>query len=420
MQPRILTASEHEIDESLIDTDALYVMSRLRESGFTAYLVGGSVRDLIAKKIPKDFDISTSALPEQVKQIFNRQCILIGRRFRLAHVRFGHKIIEVSTFRTGENDSGLILRDNQWGTPEQDVLRRDFTINGLFYDPSTHSIIDYVGGWEDVKKRVLRSIGDPSVRFKQDPVRMIRLLKFRARFAFEIETEARKALIKNREEIIKSSPARILEEIFRMLESGSSAPFFMLMTESGLLGCLFPSLNHFLLGKYGQEVFKYLSIADKISQNSPKNPIDRTLLTACLLFPILETELQTQYISKGLVPHIGEVQLLTSAVIKAVVSSSFSHFPRKISSTASFILATQYRLTPFSGKRHPRPKLMKMKEFDLALKFLKIRALVNEKYMSDYNFWINSRKQHEKHGDKRGHHHPPPSNRSHRTNQAHG
>jgi len=421
VQPKILSAIEHEIDESLIDTDALYVMSRLREAGFTAYLVGGSVRDLIIKRIPKDFDISTSALPEQIKHIFNRQCILIGRRFRLAHIRFGHKIIEVSTFRTGENDSDLILHDNEWGTPEQDVLRRDFTINGLFYDPANHSIIDYVGGWEDIQKRTLRSIGNPTVRFKQDPVRMIRLLKFRARFAFEIDVEARKALVKTREEIIKSSPARVLEEIFRMLESGASAPFFMLMTESGILGLLFPPLNHFLLGKHGQEVFKYLSVADKINQNTPKNPIDRALLTACLLFPILETEIQTQFLSKGTTPHIGEVLMLTSAVIKAVLNTSFSQFPRRISSTTGFILATQYRLTPFSGKRHPRPKLIRMKEFDLALKFLKIRALVNEKYMEDYNFWRNLRRQSEKHGEKRVHHHPPPHHREPQgSNQHHG
>lgn len=407
MLPKILTAKEHEIDESLIDTDALTVLSRLRQAGFTAYLVGGSVRDLITKKVPKDFDISTSALPEQIKQIFNRQCILIGRRFRLAHVRFGHKIFEVSTFRSGENDSDLILRDNEWGTPEEDVLRRDFTINGLFYDPATHSIIDYVGGWEDAKKGVLRSIGNPAVRFKQDPVRMIRLLKFRARFGFEIEVEARKALIANREEIVKSSPARVLEEIFKMLESGASAPFFMLLTESGLLGHLFLPLNHFLLGRNGQEVFKYLSVADKISLNSPKNPIDRALLTACLLFPILETELHTQFTMKGLTPHIGDVLMFSSAVIKAVVNTSFSHFPRKISSSTAFILATQYRLTPTSGKRHPRPKLMRMKEFDLALKFLKIRALVNDKYMEDYNFWINLRRQNEKHGERKIHHPPP-------------
>ena len=134
MQPKIYTVTDHEIDPSMIDQDVLSILQRLKEAGHIAYLVGGSVRDLLLKRTPKDFDISTSALPEQIKQIFARRCLLIGKRFRLAHIRFGHKIIEVATFRSGENDEGLILNDNQWGSEEEDVLRRDFTINGLFYD----------------------------------------------------------------------------------------------------------------------------------------------------------------------------------------------------------------------------------------------------------------------------------------------
>ncbi|MFI5344679.1 MAG: hypothetical protein ACHQUC_10735 [Chlamydiales bacterium] len=190
MLPKIYFTTEHGIDPALIDRDALYVLEKLRQAGFVAYLVGGSVRDLLIKRRPKDFDISTSARPEQVKVVFQRQCILIGRRFRLAHIRFGHKIIEVATFRAGENDSDLITQNNVWGTAEQDVMRRDFTINGLFYDSSNHSIIDYVDGWEDVQKNLLRTIGDPKVRFKQDPVRLIRLLKFQARSNFKIDPEA--------------------------------------------------------------------------------------------------------------------------------------------------------------------------------------------------------------------------------------
>ena len=176
MQRIVYSTNDHQIDYNLIDPDALLVMQRLQEAGFTAYLVGGGVRDLLLKKIPKDFDISTSALPEEIKKLFPRNCILIGRRFRLADVRFGHKIIEVSTFRSGDNEGGsLIVHDNEWGTPEEDVLRRDFTINGLFYDPSNHTVIDYVGGWNDIQKKVLRTIGNAHYRFRQDPVRMIRL-----------------------------------------------------------------------------------------------------------------------------------------------------------------------------------------------------------------------------------------------------
>jgi poly(A) polymerase len=401
VQPKIYIASDHDIDQNLIDQDALTTINKLREAGHTAYLVGGGVRDLLLKRIPKDFDISTSALPEQIKQIFHRNCILIGRRFRLAHVRFGHKILEVSTFRSGENDSDLILQDNKWGTPQEDVLRRDFTINGLFYDPSNHTVIDYVGGWEDIHRHILRTIGDPYTRFKQDPVRMIRLLKFRARFGLDIDMESRKALVTCRDEIVKSSPARVLEEIFRMLESGASAPFFLLMTEAGMLELLFPTLLHFLNGKYGQEVYKFLSAADKANQSNLKNPLDRSILICCLLFPILENEIQTQYLSKDVVPHIGEVMELTSALLRAFMTSSFSHFPRRISATAGFILATQYRLTPLTGKRHVRPKLFRMKEFQLALKFLKLRALVNEKLLDSYTSWSNLYRNHDRHGERK-------------------
>lgn len=396
MQARIFHATDHDIDHHQIDKDALYVINRLKEAGFVAYLVGGGVRDLLIKKTPKDFDISTSAKPEQIKYLFGRNCILIGRRFRLAHVRFGHKILEVSTFRSGENDSDLIVQDNVWGTPEEDVLRRDFTINGLFYDPTNHTVIDYVGGWDDIHKKVLRTIGEPRTRFKQDPVRMIRLLKFQARYNFEVLPEVQRALSTCREELVKSSPARILEEIFRMLESGYSSQFFHLMTKTGLLEHLFPCLTHFIESQHGKEIYHYLSCADQINLYS-KRPLDRSIITCGLLFPILETELKTQYLDRGHMPHIGEIMALTSSLIKGFVTSSFSHFPKRNSVAMSFILSTQYRLTPLSGKRHPRPKLMHNKEFELALVFLKIRALVNSKLQESYEYWREQYKQVQRH-----------------------
>jgi len=411
VHPRIYSSQDHLIDPAHLDPDALQIVARLRNAGYEAYIVGGSVRDLLAQKTPKDFDISTSALPEEIKKVFQRQCIIIGRRFRLAHIRYGHKIFEVATFRRGENEDDLITHDNEWGTAAEDVARRDFTINGLFYDSSNHTIIDYVGGVEDVKKKLIRCIGDPPTRFKQDPVRMIRLLKFRARTGFEIDEKAREALLQCREEIAKSSSARLLEELLRMLESGAASPFLMLMAESRLLELLVPPLAHFVFSNHGQELFKYVSMADRINQNSPKQPIDRSILLACLLYPILEVELNHQYIAQQRTPHIGDVMTLTSHVIHAVLNESFSHFPRRLSTTAAFILTTQYRLTPFSGRRHPRPKMIRMKEFDLALKFLKIRALVNPEHMDAYQFWKNLYRQHapsrggHSHGHGHGKHH---------------
>src|SRR5262249_34556430 len=148
MNPTIYEQTSHQVSLDEVDPDALKVIKTLQKAGHTAYIVGGGVRDLLLKQKPKDYDISTSAKPEEIKQLFRGQCLLIGRRFRLAHIRFGKKIIEVATFRAGDNESDqLIVHDNVWGTPEQDVLRRDFTINGLFYDPSTETIIDYVGGY---------------------------------------------------------------------------------------------------------------------------------------------------------------------------------------------------------------------------------------------------------------------------------
>lgn len=407
MQPKIYHASDHDIDPILIDPDAITVIRRLREAGFLAYLVGGSVRDLLVKKVPKDFDISTSARPEQIKQIFQRQCLIIGKRFRLAHVRFGHKVLEVSTFRSGENENDLIVQDNRWGTPEEDVLRRDFTINGLFYDPENHTVIDYVGGWVDIHKNILRTIGEPIVRFKQDPVRMIRLIKFQSRFHFGVDQTTLYALEKCHHEIVKSSPARILEEILRMLESGASSSFFRLMAESSLLELLFPCLSYFLKGKYGEEVYNYLAAADAMNLASGKKTLDRGILAACLLYPILEREIHDAFLKNNHIPHFGQILMLSNSIIKGVLVSSFSHFPKRLSMEANFILSTQYRLTPLSGRRHLRPRLLQHNDFDMVLKFLEIRAQVDHRLKEDFEWWLHQYRLSERHGDHRHHHAPP-------------
>lgn len=412
MQPKIYYANDHDIDPLLIDPDAIHILKKLKDAGFIAYLVGGSVRDLLTKKQPKDFDISTSARPEQIKQIFQRNCLLIGRRFRLAHLRFGHRIFEVSTFRSGENDSDLIVQDNSWGTPEEDVLRRDFTMNGLYYDPTNHTVIDYVGGWNDIHNHLLKTIGEPIVRFKQDPVRMIRLLKFQSRFDFKIDSQTSFALIKCIHEIVKSSPARILEEILRMLESGASASFFRLMTSSGLLELLFPCLDHFLKGEFGEDVYSLLNAADQLNLVNIKKPFDRAILLSCLLYPILEREIQLVFLNNGKIPNYGEILTITSSLIKGLIISSFAHFPKRLSSEAGFILSTQYRLTPPNGKKHHRSRISHNKEFELALKFLKIRATGDEKLRESYDNWSHQHQHVERQSERHGHkHHPAPGHK---------
>lgn len=416
-QAKIFSVSDHDINPNTIDFDALFILSKLREAGFVAYLVGGSVRDLLLKRTPKDFDISTSARPEQIKQLFQRSCLLIGRRFRLAHIRIGHKIFEVSTFRSGENESDLIVQDNQWGTPEQDVLRRDFTINGLFYDPSTHSIIDYVGGWEDIHRNVLRTIGEPNLRFKQDPVRMLRLLKFRARFGFQITSEAGKALIQCREQILKSSPARVLEEILRMLESGAAAPFFSLMLESGLLSLLYPKFTQFMQGPSGNEAALYLMSADKMNMESGKTPLHRSILMACLLFPMLKHELKTKYFDCDKAPHIGEIIIAAGSVLHHFDAGAFAAFPRRLTAIMNGIMVNQYRLIPLSGKKH-HLRMFRNKDFLEALTFLKIRALVDKSLIENYTSWKALYRQHIRQSSRKGHHPAPTAHEAKRSHNA--
>ncbi len=387
MQPNIYKAETHRIDIRLIDEDAILVIQRLREAGYSAYLVGGSVRDLLLNHIPKDYDISTSATPEEIKRLFQRRCILIGRRFRLAHIRFGKKVFEVATFRSGEDEADLIVRDNQWGTEESDVSRRDFTINGLFYDPLEQTVIDYIDGLKDVQSKLLRTIGNPFIRFRQDPVRMIRLLKFRARFGFSIEQESRKALLSLREEILKSSPARILEELLRMLESSAASPFFKLMTDTCLLELLLPSLSALLKGEHGKKIFNLLSAADKVNLKREKHPLSREVLLTCFVSTLVDQKLKHLQEKNQKDPNLGDVILIVSHVIHDLFITPFHQFPRRLSSGIQYILTTQYRLTPLSKKKHFKPQFFDHHEFPNAFSFYQLRAICDESLREGYLEW---------------------------------
>jgi poly(A) polymerase len=271
-EPTIIPRAEHTISRSDVDPDALKVLYRLHEHHYIAYLVGGSVRDLLLNRRPKDFDIGTSAHPHQVKKLF-RNCWIIGRRFRLAHVKFGTKTIEVATFRrqvaatavtpemdvaeetaiatSNDADSAtprrraddhFIHRDNTYGTPEEDAFRRDFTVNALFYDIGTFSIIDYVGGLDDLDARLIRCIGEPEVRFLEDPVRMLRAVVLAARLQFSIDQPILDAIRVHRHEIARSAPARLLEEYYKILRSGHAQEAFKQLRTTGLLKAITPEL----------------------------------------------------------------------------------------------------------------------------------------------------------------------------------
>jgi len=299
MKKLIIPRAEHCISRSLLSPNGVKVLYKLKEQGFTAYLVGGGVRDLLLGREPKDFDVVTDATPSQLKKLF-RNCRLIGRRFRLAHLHFQDEIIEVATFRSTadapseepsdqtdrsaeqptvetaaqpapeeqipagrrergrdarhhahgpqmlKSEDGMVLRDNVFGTPEEDAVRRDFTVNALFYNVADFSIIDHVGGMEDLKAGVIRTIGDPLVRFTEDPVRMIRAVRFAAMLGFNIEERTASAMTELADSINKATPPRLYEEVLKLLMLGAGERTYQMMRHCGLFGPLFPHFDAWL------------------------------------------------------------------------------------------------------------------------------------------------------------------------------
>jgi poly(A) polymerase len=336
--PVVVPRSEHPISRKQIDPDALKVLYRLHQNHYTAYLVGGSVRDLLLGRRPKDFDVGTDAHPYPIKRLF-RNCWIIGRRFRLAHVRFGPKAIEVATFRRlvtaqeladaeaaqeahgiplgneaaehgghagqehgpprrhghdgrgghrGEDEQEhhdrLLHRDNTFGTPEEDAFRRDFTINALFYDIGTFSIIDYTGGLEDLRARLIRSIGDPAERFQEDPVRMLRAVAMAARLDFSIDPPIDAAIASHREQIARSAPPRLIEELYKLLRSGASERAFRMLAERRLLEPLAPELQT----RAGDGLWRSLAALDAYRSRFAGIPdtLTNPILLGSLLVPL--------------------------------------------------------------------------------------------------------------------------------------
>ena len=333
VEPRIVPRAAHQLSRRDIDPDALKVLYRLRQFDHIAYLVGGSVRDLLLNRRPKDFDIGTSAHPYQVKKLF-RNCWIIGRRFRLAHVKFGSKVIEVATFRRqvepgeeivedgvpapahhdqiargdgvsaeldrppagsarperavgaapGVNKELLVHHDNTFGTPEEDAFRRDFTINALFYDIATFAIIDYVGGLDDLHQRVVRSIGDPDIRVREDPVRMLRAVALAARLDFTIDPPVVDAIRKHRREIAESSTSRLLEECYKILRAGAAEKTFRRLAEVGLLEPISAGLHR----GAGDALWRSLAELDAYRGRfeSTPNTLTNPILVGSLLVPL--------------------------------------------------------------------------------------------------------------------------------------
>ncbi|MDB4986831.1 MAG: Poly(A) polymerase, partial [Myxococcaceae bacterium] len=343
-----------------VDADAAKVVKRLTRSGHLAYLVGGGVRDLLLGQKPKDFDIATSARPHEVRALF-RNCRVIGRRFRLAHVLFGGgKIIEVATFRRDPRDDDgpmvdsvededgmrlvpqrkqvdeqadlLIRHDNAFGEPHEDALRRDFTCNGLFYDIERDEVIDYVGGVPDVRARLVRTIGDPAIRFREDPIRILRAIKFCARLDLGIDPEVYDAMIDQRQTVSRASPPRTFEEILRLLRGGASHRAFYLLWDTGLLSVMVPELAAYLddAGDERDVVWKRLMAVDRhVAEGDLPN--DSILLASLLQSPAEE------YMEGEKDPAFAFDQFVEDMAMRFTV-------PRRIRERMRILLSVQKRL----------------------------------------------------------------------------
>ncbi len=301
--PKRITA--HQIDRARVSPNAIDVIKGLRDAGFDAYLVGGCVRDLLLAGTPKDFDVATSATPEQVREVFAR-VRLVGRRFRIAHVRMRREIIEVSTFRRavgvadqghGEHlsERGVILRDNVYGGIDEDAFRRDFTINALYYDPVDDVVFDYCKAMADVKTRTLRLIGDPVARFREDPVRMLRAIRFAAKLGLDLHPATEKAIAPMREMLTVVPPARLFDEFGKLFLGGYGEPAFELLRTHKLTKVLFPLLA---LGSQG-ETFARLALANTDQRLREGKPVTPGFLLAAFLWHEYVTRLEAASVAAG-------------------------------------------------------------------------------------------------------------------------
>ncbi len=390
-RPRIYTRSEHPISRKFIADSALKVLYRLNKAGYRALLVGGSVRDLLLGHQPKDFDVATDALPEQVRELF-RNCRLIGRRFRLAHVQFGSEIIEVATFRAAHDgdtdgaamtDDGRILRDNVYGTLDDDVWRRDFTVNALYYDIANFSIVDYVGGVEDLKANRLRLLGDPEKRFREDPVRMLRAVRFATKLGFEIDAATLAPINRLRHLLNDIAPARLFDEILKLFHGGFGRASFEILRKYGLFHCLCPLTDQSLEGNEGAFVQQLLTAAfdntdRRIADGKPVTP---AFLFAALLWQSMEDEAAAN-VANGL-NLLDAIQLAADTVISKQVARIA--IPRRFSNITREIWALQPRLVKRTAKRAPR--LMEHPRFRAAYDFLLLRAQAGEPIQEAADWW---------------------------------
>lgn len=366
VEPRTIPREEHSVSRKRINPNALKVLYRLHNSGFEAHLVGGGVRDLLLGLEPSDFDVVTDATPEEIRSLF-RNCRLIGRRFRLAHVVFGREVVEVATFRADHrsadpddadvHDQGRILRDNVFGTIEEDAFRRDFTVNALYYDISRFAVLDYANGLPDLESRQLRLIGDPELRYREDPVRMLRAARFAAKLDFEVEAGTAAPMAELGPLLRDIPPSRLFDEVLKVFQSGHAVRSLDQLRQHGLLRYLFPRADEAL--EQGDPIYTELlrrALANTDKRLADGKPVTPAFLYAVFLWPQV-TKLAAAFAEDGEPPAMATQRAASRAIEE---QQQYTSLPKRFSGPVREIWLLQAKLERFRRKRarnllgHPR------------------------------------------------------------------
>ena len=379
----------HSISRRRIPENVLKVLYRLHRSGYRAYLCGGSVRDLLMDRTPKDFDIATDAHPMEIRRLF-RNSRIIGRRFRLVHVIFQDMIVEVSTFRreperaaAEETDDLLITDDNTFGSPLQDARRRDFTINALFYNIADFSVIDYIGGLDDLAAARVRVIGDPDIRFREDPVRMMRAIEFASRLSFTIEEDTYSAILRHRNEILKASAPRVSEEILELLRRGWSRGAIRLMVDTALLEPLLPEVYRAIKSDGAPYFWKMLEVLDRTVQAGRK--ISDAVLLSVLMLPWVIDEIEAEEGRRTTRMRITEVLIFIRDLIQPI--GARMALPAGTRHHIEQALETLWRLLEPPSDRRSQFRFVYREPFNDALALLELYALSSGKYVDIFHQW---------------------------------
>lgn len=399
MSVTVIARDQHNVSRKLMSPNALKVISRLNNSGFEAYLVGGGVRDILLGGEPKDFDIATDAHPEQVHELF-RNSRLIGRRFKLVHILFGREVIEVATFRGAapvadgkshkQSDQGMLLRDNVYGSMEDDALRRDFTANALYYSSKDFAVYDYVGAMADIKSKTLRLIGDPETRYREDPVRMLRAIRFKAKLGFTIEEQASHAIYKQASLIESVAAARLFDEIIKLFVCGKGEAAYYLLREYELFRYMFPAVTH-TLDRHDDRAYYEKFIVAGLRNTDIRIQADKPITPAFLYAVILWPEVDRLW-QKNMQSGLPEFPALQQASQQAVQDQlPFITIPKRFTLMMKEIWELQIRLKKTSGK-WPH-QLIEHKRFRAAYDFLLLRELAGKDLDNLGNWWTDFQKK---------------------------